>query len=67
MDNGGRRSSDDRRQNNFDVFPDRRSGRERRDKKDRRSGVERRSPFGFRILTGMDRRETFNEDHAADG
>ena len=60
MDNGGRRMGNDRRQNNLDYFPDRRCGQERRDKEDRRSGVERRTPFGFRVLAGIDRRETFN-------
>ncbi len=58
MDKGGRRIGNDRRQNNLDIIPDRRGGQERRGESDRRTGLERRSPLGFRVLAGMDRRET---------
>lgn len=64
MDKGGRRIGDDRRQNNLDIIQDRRAGQERRGVGDRRTGRERRSPLGFRVLAGMDRRASFKNGGA---
>ncbi len=60
FDNGGRRSSIERRQLCPPInFADRRSDSDRRSGFDRRSGLERRSPKGFREIVGMDRRRWF--------
>jgi len=63
VDNGGRRSESDRRQNTLPIgFPDPRSDfdrrcmRDRRNGKDRRTGLDRRNPNGMRAKAKVDRR-----------